>query len=120
MCYSAGYVGYMAESSTLLVSTSIVMSVTVVMALVSVIALTASVIICCNRPQSKETTGEPNPVYYSSIAGGGHVTVDPTYEEISAVKTKDNKIDIEPNEAYHPVSVELNEAYQINTSVTAS
>ena len=88
------------------------MSVTVVMALVSLTALTASVIICWKRPRSKDAAGE--------AGGGDHVTIDPTYEEVSAVKTNDNKIDTEPNEAYHPVSVELNEAYQINASITAS
>ena len=114
--------GYVAESSTLLVSTSIVMTVTVILALVSVTALTASVIICCKRPHSKETTSEPNPVYYSSIAGGGHVTgpADPAYEVVSNVIKLAKNIDTEPNKAYHPVSVEPNEAYQINTSVTAS
>ena len=101
----------------LLVSTIIVMSVTVVMALVSLTALTASVIICCKRPRSKEAAG---PVHYSNIAGGGHVHVptDPNYEEVSNVRAKN--IVTEPNEAYHPVSVESNEAYQINTSITAT
>ena len=96
------------------------MSVTVVMALVSLTALTASVIICCKRPRSKEATAEAHSVYYSSIAGGGPETTDPTYEVVSSVKNKDIKIVTEPNDAYRPVSVEPNEAYQISTSVTAS
>ena len=108
----------MAESSTLLVTTSIVMTVTVVMALVSLTALTASVIICCKRPRSREATAEAHSVYYSSIAGGGPETTDPNYEEISNVKARE--IVTEPNESYNPVSVEPNEAYQINTSITAT
>ena len=105
----AGYM-HMAESSTLLVSTSIVMSVTVVMALVSLTALTASVIICCKRPRSKDAAGETHSVYYSTVSERT-ATTDPTYDEISStVRAKD--ITVEPNQAYHPVSVlQQNEAY---------
>ena len=99
------------------------MSVTVVMVLVSLTALTASVIICYKRPCSKDAAGETHSVYYSSIAGGGHVTgpADPTYEVVSnVIKQAKDDIDTEPNKAYHPVSVKPNEAYQVSTSITAS
>ena len=48
------------------------------------------------------------------------MTTDPTYEVVSIVKNKDIKVITELNEAYHSVSVEPNEAYQINMSITAS
>ncbi len=44
---------------------------------------------------------------------GEEVTTDPTYDVISAVKTR-RDITTEPNESYHPVSVQPNEAYQTN------
>ena len=115
--------GYEGESCfAQLVSTSIVMAVTVIIALVSLIAFIASVIICCKRPRSKEATGEGHSVYYSSIAGGGHVTgpADPTYEVVSNVIKQAKDIDTEPNKAYHPVFLKPNEAYQVNTSITTS
>ena len=83
------------------------MTITVLMALVSVIALTTSVIICCKKPRSKLKV-ETNPVYYSSTSAA-EVLADPMYEEVPTIIKKE--MDTEPNEAYNPVSVELNEAY---------
>ena len=86
------------------------MSVTVAMALVSLTSLTASVIICCKRPRSKENTAEVDSVHYSTVSERT-ATTEPTYDEVSStVRAKD--ITVKPNQAYHPVSVlQQNEAY---------
>ncbi len=104
------YPGYRAES---ILSTIIITSVTIFVALVSLITLTATVIVCYKKKKSFKSDEPIEPVYYSAIKPvAEEVTPDPTYDEISAVKTR-RDITTEANEAYHhPVSVQPNEAYQ--------
>ena len=91
------------------------MGVTILMALVALIALVAIIIVLYKKKSSSKKSDEPvEPVYYSAVKPVAEEgALDPTYDVISAVKTR-RDITTKPNEAYHPVSVQPNEAYQIN------
>ena len=103
--------GYNVVESNL--SISIITSVTIFVALVSLITLIAIIIVCYKKKRSSKSDESIEPVYYSVVRPvAEEVTPDPTYDEISvAVKTW-RDITTEANEAYHPVSVQPNEAYQ--------
>ncbi len=114
MCDNTLIPGYRVES---IPSTSIItsISVTIIVALVSLITLTAIVIVCYKRKRSSKSDEPVEPVYYSAVRPVAEEdTADPTYDVISAVKTRRRDITMEPNEAYHPVSVQPNDAYQTN------
>ena len=83
------------------------------MALVALIALVAIIIVLYRKKSSAIKSDEPvEPVYYSAVKPvAEEVTADPTYDVISAVKTR-RDITTEANKAYHLVSVQPNEAYQ--------
>ncbi|XP_064391831.1 uncharacterized protein LOC135339611 isoform X3 [Halichondria panicea] len=90
----------------------VIMGVTILMALVALITLVAIIIVLYKKKNSSIKSDEPvEPVYYSAVKPvAGEGAPDPTYDVISAVKMRD--IPTEANEAYHPVSVQPNEAYQ--------
>ncbi len=95
-------------------SLSVILSVTILIALVSLITLIATVIVCYKKNRSSKSDEPVEPVYYSAVRPVAEEgTTDPTYDVISAVKTR-RDITMEPNEAYHPVSVQPNDAYQTN------
>ncbi len=107
--------GYRAES---ILNTSIITSVIILVALVSLITLTAIVIVCYKKKKSSKGNEPVEPVYYSAVKPvAEEVTADPTYDEISAAVKTWKDIAMKPNEAYHPMLVQPNEAYQTNIIV---
>ena len=101
------------SSNILSTSLIVIMGVTILMALVALIALVAIIIVLYKKKSSSIKSDKPiEPVYYSAVKPVAEEGApDPTYDVISAVKTRRDII-TKPNEAYHPVSVQPNEAYQ--------
>lgn len=83
------------------------LAITVFMALISLMALAATMAVCYCKTRSKKA---PDLVYYSSTSERA-TTEDPAYEDIDTLG-KDHCINTQPNEAYHPVAVGRNVAYE--------